>query len=503
LQNAPLPNTPMHAPHSVGGATALGIGIPHSSQPPAGKGMHGRTMLGVPLASLSPLPRAPETSSSSSQHVSPAVPSPATSTNGSANVSPSNRSTLPPGASLPPAAAASGTRALIAGVLAALAVLALATMLYVRLSNQPRTADVRAHITTTEQGESLQFDVPSAAEGARLRFGGQEQPLVSGHTSFPLASDSLRVGDNIVLADVIAPNGEIASARIVLAVSYRLWVDLAGLSAARPSLDVKVAALPKTRVTLESEDIALDDQGRGAKTFALDTVRPGKGGVIDHIVHYQIQPPTGEAVMGQLHTRVPVAVLQIDRPGNDLITESDTVEIAGAVGRDTEVSIDGRQVSVKEGRFLQRLALPKPGEYKPRITASAPGKIPTSLTLSIRRVRDLAQAAREFTFDKSLTYAKIATSPTSYRGQPIAIEGRVYAVDSRGGPSVIQMLARPCPSSQRCSLWVVDPQASEVAVDRWVRVLGVVDGEQQFRSESDQVVTVPKVIARFILPSKP
>ncbi|HEX4352202.1 MAG TPA: hypothetical protein VHZ95_04795, partial [Polyangiales bacterium] len=103
----------------------------------------------------------------------------------------------------------------------------------------------------------------------------------------------------------------------------------------------------------------------------------------------------------------------------------------------------------------------------------------------------------------NLTYAKLAPNPTIYRGQSIALEGRVYAFDARAGSSVIQMLVRPCPSSQRCSVWVVDPQAGEVAVDNWVKVLGTVDGEQQFRSEKNEVVTVPKIVARFILPAKP
>ena len=152
---------------------------------------------------------------------------------------------------------------------------------------------------------------------------------------------------------------------------------------------------------------------------------------------------------------------------------------------------------------MYTLALPRAADYKPRVTAKSTGKIPYAVTLNIKRVRDLAQAAREFTFDKDLNYAKLAAAPAQYRGQPIAMEGRVYATVPRAGSSVIQMLARPCPSAQRCSVWVVDPQGTEVSVDKFVRVLGVVDGEQQFRSEKNEIVTVPKIIARFVLPAKP
>ena len=50
------------------------------------------------------------------------------------------------------------------------------------------------------EGESLLFEVPRAPEGSKLRFGGQEQTLQAGKATFPLAADSLRVGDKVVLA---------------------------------------------------------------------------------------------------------------------------------------------------------------------------------------------------------------------------------------------------------------------------------------------------------------
>jgi hypothetical protein len=382
-------------------------------------------------------------------------------------------------------------------------VIALGIVLVLRMSSHPAHSDVSARIVSGDSGESLLFEVPHAPAGSKLRFGGQEQPLVNGHASFPLAADSLRVGDNVVLADVVQTNGETTSARITLAVFYRVWVDVAALRAERSALDVVVTAVPGTRVTLEGEELKLDGQGRATRSFPLDVVHDAKGGIIDHVVHYRMQPPSGETVVDELHTLIPVAMMQIDRPGRDVVTDRESIEIAGAVGRDTQVRVDDNDVPVKDQRFLYRLALPKPGDYEPRVIASASGKAPLGVTLKIKRVQNLVAAAREFVPEPNLSYAKLAPNPNIYRGQSIALEGRVYAFDARAGSSVVQMLVRPCPSSQRCSVWVVDPQAGEVAVDSWVKVLGTVDGEQQFRSEKNEVVTVPKIVARFILPAKP
>jgi uncharacterized membrane protein YcgQ (UPF0703/DUF1980 family) len=99
-----------------------------------------------------------------------------------------------------------------------------------------------------------------------------------------------------------------------------------------------------------------------------------------------------------------------------------------------------------------------------------------------------------------MTYARIQQSPAVYRGRKVALEGRVYNVDVSGGRSVIQILVRDCARGQRCPLWVTYPQATEATVDSWVRVLGTVAGEQQFRSESDRIISVPRVDAELVLP---
>ncbi len=400
---------------------------------------------------------------------------------------------------LPRPAARPAWLLIVLGVLA----LAIVAFVVVRMRGGGSHSDVSAKIVTIDTGEALLFEVPAAPAGSKVRFGGQEKPLTAGRATFALAADSLRVGDNVVLADVVYPTGETEAARVTLAVFYRIWVDTAALRDDKSSVDVVVTALPGTKVTLDGQDLKLDAEGRATRTYPLDVQADAKGGVIDHIVHYRLQPPSGETVVDELHTQIPVAMMQIDRPGRALVTDRESIEVAGAVGKDTKVSIDGTSVPIKDGRFLYRFPLPKPETYKPRVVATAAGKAPNGATLEIRRVRSLEEASEEFVADRELTFAKIAPNPSIYRGQKISLEGRVYATDPHGGESVIQMFARPCPGSQRCSVWVMDPAATEVAVDSWIRVLGTVEGEQQFRSEKNDVVTVPKVRASFVLPAKP
>jgi hypothetical protein len=118
-------------------------------------------------------------------------------------------------------------------------------------------------------------------------------------------------------------------------------------------------------------------------------------------------------------------------------------------------------------------------------------------------VADLAREAAGFTYDRGLTYARLATAPTTFTGQRVMYEGRVYNVDVHDGRGVLQMLVRDCTSGQRCPLWVSYAAATDVTVESWVRIYGAVEGEQQFRSTTGEVRTVPSVAATFVLPVRP
>jgi hypothetical protein len=361
--------------------------------------------------------------------------------------------------------------------------------------------DVRVHVVSEAGRDSLEFEVPGAQPGARIRFGGQEQALVAGRARFGLAADAIRVGENVVLFDLVTLDGNVESGKIGLQVDYRATLDLGPLRAGKAAIDVVISARPGTKIQLDGKPIMLDKNGKAVRS---DPIVLGDGsGSIEHLVRYRVEPPGAEAVVGELKATLVLTSLSIDRPGRELVTDRDSVEIAGEVEPNASVTIDGRKVEVRSGRFLDRYPLPRPGEYQPTVTATADGKAPRAIKLTVRRVLDLAKAAEGFKVDAALSYAKIAQNPSIYRGQRVAMEGRVYNVSVDGGHSALQILVRQCPKGQRCPLWVSYPTATELTTDSWVRVLGTVDGEQQFRSETNELRSVPKVVAAFLLPIKP
>jgi hypothetical protein len=502
-------------------AVAAGDAAP---EPPPQPGFGGRTMLGTP--GLVPVPSG---SPSAEQPVSPeavtvrkaepartmlgledsaqTVDAALEAARASAPSRPSGlaRAVTPVRGSSPSRASAPSVPGMRRGASRATLALAmislLAALVLGALALRSHGPDVRVRVVTGADGESMLFEVPGAAAGAKLRFGGQEKPLQAGRASFPLASDSLRVGKNAVLYDVVGAGGQIDSGRFTLSVDSRVTLDTAPLRAGKPVVDVVVAALPGSKVWLDGQPLVLDAQGRAVRSDPLALA--AASGTAEHVVKYRVEPPSGEAVVGELRASIPVTMMQIDRPGAQVVTDHDAVEIAGAVDKDARVTVGGRDVEVRAGRFLDRYALPTASEYRIEVVAMAPGKAPRSIALQVQRVESLVAAAEGFDPDRSLTYAKIASNPAIYRGQRVTLEGRVYNASVEGGKSALQVLVRQCPRGERCPLWVSYATAAEVAVDDWVRVLGVVAGEQQFRSESGEVKSVPKVEAVFLLPARP
>lgn len=386
----------------------------------------------------------------------------------------------------------SGTGMLVvAGVLAVVAVVAAAMAL---LGGGP---EIRTRVVVSGAGDALEVEVPEAPSGTKIRFAGQEAELKAGVANLPLATDALKLGENVLGIDVISPDGSVSRQDVALRVDYRVRADLSSLEKDPPGVDVVVDAQPGSKVTLSTQDLALDAQGHAMKTYPVSDTN---GGTFGLEVPYVVETPDGVTHRSKLNLVLPVTGLHIDRPGAEAVTEANSIEVAGAVEPGAKLTINGAAVQVVDKRFVHRVPLPKPGGYTINVTARAKDKAPHNVPLVVRRVQDMALAAASFQADKSLTYARIAQNPTIYRGQKVGFDGRVYNVLVENGRSVLQLLVRDCPRAQRCPLWVELPQATDVTTNNWVRVLGTVAGSKEFDSNRGETQSVPSVAAQYVLP---
>lgn len=360
-------------------------------------------------------------------------------------------------------------------------------------------SDLRASVVQGEEGEMLEIEVPGAPSGTRVRFRGAEVALEAGRARFPLSAEDLALGHNELAVDVLGPDGSIESETIALELEMRVRADLGPLASAPPAIDVVVEVPPGSEVTLDGEALELDAQGRATHRVPIDGAGANAEGIVEHVVRYRVVPPQGDAAQGELRTRIPLTTMQIDRPGSELVTDATEIEVAGAVAPGSTVTVGGDAVAVSLGRFLTTRPLPSVGEHTIEVIASAQGKAPRVERIVVRRVADLEAEAARFEVNRELTYARIAPDPTTYRGQKVELIGTVYNVDVSGGRSVIQILVEGCAEGARCPLWVTYPAVTSAALNDRIRVLGTVSGEQQFRSQSGEVRTVPRVDATYVL----
>lgn len=384
----------------------------------------------------------------------------------------------------------------VAGFLGMAALTAIGAALYVAFHDGD---DLRAEVATVEGEQQLVVDVRAAAPGTKVRFQGREVPITSGRAVFPLAPDSLRLGENDIALDVLSPDGKVDSHHVVISLAFRVRADLGGLDDDPPVLRVIVDAKPGSSVTLDGEPLALDATGRGAKSVPVEAATEGQS--ISHATRYRIVPPGGTPVEGSIETRMPLAMLHLDRPGTSLVTDRAEVEIAGTVGPRATIVVGDRTVATLEGRFFTRWPLPTMGDQDVTLRVREPDKAPRRETIHLRRVPDLAAEAARYPVERDLDYARLAQNPSTYRGRHVAFEGFAYHVEVADGRSVLQILVRDCPGGQRCPLWVTYPAATDAVRSSWVRVVGEVAGEQQFRAANGgQILTVPRVDAAFVLP---
>jgi hypothetical protein len=359
--------------------------------------------------------------------------------------------------------------------------------------------EVRVAVTRERSSDALEVTVPGAVAGTKLRYGATERPLEGGRATFPLAADALRVGDNVITVVVLAPGEEPVSRNITLQFSYRVRADLAGLGAAQPTLAVVVDAKPGSVVMLDGTPLALDPAGHATRTYPLD-VAAARDGKITHVANYTITPPGAAVAQGAVTTEVPVTRASIDRPGLTLVTQRDSVEIAGRVEPGATVTIEGAPVPVRDGKFVHRLALPTVGTQTPRVVASAPGKASLPLALTVRRVASLAEEARGFVPERGVSYARLRPAVASFVGKRVAFEGRVGLVEVSGDKSSLQILVRDCPRGEGCPLWVSNSGGTDVAEGSLVRVLGTVSGERRYTSQTGEQLVAPGVDAAFVVP---
>jgi hypothetical protein len=336
-----------------------------------------------------------------------------------------------------PPPAPSSRRALY--VVGAAGVLAVGAVLFAVLwpSAPPLTA--RARVDAAGR-EGVEITCPTCPDGTTIAIGDAKASMTGHVAQVPLAAP-LTVGENRLKVAIDRPGGgrdETVGVNVPLA--YRIRPDLETLQGERPALQIVVEAQAGTAVTLGGKPVALA-AGRALETVDVTDAVTGPSDEVTTLsrqVPYSVKPKDGVAEQGMVNVSVSVVPLHLDAPGPSAVIDGKTFVLAGRSLKGAEVSAAGRPIQVKpDGTFAQVMNVSSVGATQIEVRARLANMAPRITRIDVRRVDDLAVAAREFAAQSPLGWADVAPNPAAVAGKPVLLGGEVVDVRRQNHQTVM------------------------------------------------------------------
>jgi hypothetical protein len=348
----------------------------------------------------------------------------------------------------------------------------------------------------------LHCDPESCKNGTTVDVDGARSTFTDGKSDLTLSAP-LRIGDNPLALHVDRPGlGRDEVVRLVIPVSFRIRADLAGLSAPKPSVSIRVEAAPDSIVTLDNKALPLSADGTAV--YSLDESAEAEGPadesrVVALQIPYSIAAKGAPPETGTVSARFSVAPLRIDVPGTHGIVDRDQILLAGRAARGATVTVDGATVATaQDGSFETPVALATIGEHTLQVRAGTPILTARTVSVQVKRVTSLAQEARAFERLKPLSYDVAMADPKASVGQLVAVEGEVMKARASGHRSILIVDDRRGCAKGSCLARVALAQDVAPSPGTVVRAYGRVAPP----SAAPSGETVLEVEADFIVPNK-
>ncbi len=348
----------------------------------------------------------------------------------------------------------------------------------------------------------LVCDEKSCKSGTIVSFDGSSATFTAGKADLPLVTP-LRVGDNALALSIDRPGmGRDETVNLVVPVAYRIRADVGTMQGPRPTITIRVQAVPEAVVRIDGRPIALDATGSAA--YPLDETAATEGAAdesrvvavdVPYVVSLKGRPPE----TGVVSARVAIAPLRVDAPGTTAVVTESQVLLAGRAARGARVTIDGSAVVVgPEGAFETRVALDTVGQRTFEVQGGTTALVARTVHVVISRVANLADAALAFEDLGPIGYDAAASTLTNKIGLPIAVEGAVVELRRSGHRTVVLVDDRRGCAKGPCLARVVIGR--ELVADRGDSLRAYGHVARAFTTAAGQAV--PEIEAEFVLDAK-
>jgi hypothetical protein len=206
--------------------------------------------------------------------------------------------------------------------------------------------------------------------------------------------------------------------------------DVTTMNGPHPVITVVAEVLPNSEVWIDGKAIALNGDGVGS--YSIDERASAEGPadesrIVSVDVPYRVSVRGGPPQSGTVSARVAVAPLRVDAPGARTVVDDDRVLVAGRAAKNAGVTVDGAPVPVAgDGSFETTVPIAAIGERVVDVRGGTTTLMPRTVHVNIRRVANLADAARAFEATGPIGYDAAMHDLPGNTGRPIVVEGEVF-----------------------------------------------------------------------------
>lgn len=383
---------------------------------------------------------------------------------------------------------------LVAAALSTVVLLFGASWMYFAKSGELKLVDSQVD----ESGHTrLVLSCGACGPDSVVRFGSASARIAAGQAVLPLGG-SLPPGANSLTLTLEAPGTSPKEYAVSAEVPFLVKTDWRLLAEERPQAEIVIHAVPRSAVVVEGHAVNLDPFGVGR--HAIDLTRELSGlapetTALQRNVAYAVTTPEGRAQRGELRMELPIAELDVEAPGDHLVTESATFTLAGNTHPNATLSVAGRPIAVDaKGHFAQLMNISAPGDTRVLVRASLADHAPRLFSIHVERVRSLNEYAEQLRPLATDSYAALIEGASTKSGWQVALRGQIVGMTARGHRIDRELSVSPCPQ-RPCTIVVTHAGAQGPGLHRFVEVFGRVLG--------GGTTDPPRIEADFFLEAEP
>jgi hypothetical protein len=386
----------------------------------------------------------------------------------------------------------------------------LGVVLAIQLSRgTPPAGDLNFRVERQASRGVQKVDIePRALRAGTLRFAGEARQVPAGPSpaqSFEVPEARLKVGDNPLEALLEAPGTRPVRRQVTLEVPFALQPDYSQIQ--KGMLVLRVATAADAQLAINGT--AQKSQAPGVFVAQLpvsELIKPAPGDIMSQPVTLTVKVTRGARQVEerrQLLLPLPVPELDIETPLPGAEVDTGRIVVSGRTRPGTRVLLNGTLVKVDDqGRFraLHQLA---GGDNTLKVIARLPGMGSNVVLLPVHRKLAPRQAAAEWAkkIEAPLKYNVLQKNPLRHKSAKVVFHGKIVSIQERAGTNTVDI--NTCLRGRACPLRVTFQGDTDLVNGDWADVYGEVEGEHQTTTPTGGALSVPSVLAKYLLKAAP